>query len=100
MLNSDSQEYALFTAHLKTYNAVLKKSINIIKRQYYEACFCKFKDDIKKTWKTINEIINKTKKKKTFPDTFNDGENEITDKLEIANKFNTFFFFLQMLIPI
>ncbi len=40
--------YILLSAHLKTYNAVLKKSINIIKRQYYEACFCKFSDDIKK----------------------------------------------------
>ncbi len=78
---------------ITTYNAVLKKSINIIKRQCYEACFCKFMDGIKKAWKTINEILNKTKKKKTIPDTFIDGENEITDKLEIANKFNVFFFF-------
>ncbi len=91
MLNSESQEHACLSAHLKSYNVVLKKSINIIKRQYYEACFCKFKDDIKKTWKTINEILNKTKKKKTFPDTFFDGEDQITDKLEIANKFNVFF---------
>ncbi len=91
MLNSESREHALLRAHLQTYNAVLKKSINIIKRQYYEACFCKFSDDIKKTWKTINEILNKTKNKKTFPDTFFDDEDQITDNLEIANKFDVFF---------
>ncbi len=46
---------------------------------------------LKKTWKTIIEILNKTKKKKSFPDTFFDDEDQITDKLEIANKFNVFF---------
>ncbi len=92
MLNSKSQEYALLRAHLKTYNAVFKKSINIIKRQYYEACLCKFKDDIKITWKTINEILNKTKKKKIFSRYFFfESEDQITDKLVIANKFNVFF---------
>ncbi len=29
MLTSESQEYILLSAHLKTYNAVLKKSITI-----------------------------------------------------------------------
>ncbi len=61
MLNSYSQEYALLGVHRKSYNAFLKKSINIIKRQYYEACVCKFKDDIKQNCKTINEILNKQK---------------------------------------
>ncbi len=81
-----------FNAHLKTYNAVLKKSITIIKRQYCEACFCKFNDNVKITWKTINEILNKTKKEKIPADTFCDGEDQITGKLEITNKFNVFFY--------
>ncbi len=37
MLNSESQERAFLSVHLKSYNAVLKKSIDIIKRQYYKA---------------------------------------------------------------
>ncbi len=48
MLTSVSQEHALLGVHQKTYNAVLKKIINIIKRQYYETCFCIFNDNIKK----------------------------------------------------
>ncbi len=33
---------------------------------YYEACFKKCKNDMKKIWKTIGEVINKTKKGKYF----------------------------------
>ncbi len=37
---------------------------------YYEACFKKYENDMKKIWKTIGEELNKTKKKKVFPDLF------------------------------
>ncbi len=40
----------------------------------------------------INDILCKTKKKKSFPSFFQDEDNKIiTDKTQIANKFNTFF---------
>ncbi len=42
-------------------------------------------------WKTINEVLNKTRKKKTFPEYFKNGDKQISDKLEIANCFNSFF---------
>ncbi len=58
---------------------------------YYEACFIKYKHDMRKTWQTINEVLNKTRKKKIFPEYFKHENEEITDKLEIANKFNSFF---------
>ncbi len=50
------------------------------------------KTDMKKTWKTISEVLNKTKNKKHFPELFQD-ENclKMTEKLEIANTFNDFF---------
>ena len=80
------------TARLsKHYNRLLKICIRYLKREYYKVSFLKFKDDIRNTWKTINDILHKTKKRKIFPDVFNDGEDKITDKKEIANKFNTFF---------
>ncbi len=40
---------------------------------------------------TINEVLCKTKKKKIFPDLFKGGNEQITDKLEIANRFNAYF---------
>ncbi len=44
------------------------------------------------TWKTINDILNQTKKKHTFPRFFRDEDNNIiTGKMQIANKFNNCF---------
>ncbi len=47
--------------NLETYNIILKRSIRLKKKLYYEACFKKYKNDMKKTWKTISEVLNKTK---------------------------------------
>ena len=92
MTNPDSEQYYIQVANLKTFNSILKKSIREAKKNYYNNLFMKFKCDIKGTWKTINDILNRTKKKNTFPSFFRDEENNIiTDKLQISNKFNTFF---------
>ncbi len=61
------------------------------KKHYYEVLFIKFKDDIWGTWKTINAILNKSKKKKSFTNFFKDGDAFLTDQTEITNKFNIFF---------
>ncbi len=87
----NSSNYETLKINLKTYNGILKTIIRMAQVKYYEAIFSKFKGDIRGTWKTINDILNRTKKKKTFPQFFKDGENIISDKLTIANKFNTFF---------
>jgi exonuclease III len=39
--------------NLRTYNRILKKLIREAKKQYYQSCFDKYKNDIKKTWDTI-----------------------------------------------
>ncbi len=50
------------------------------------------KNDMKKTWKIISDVLNKTKKKKHFPQFFQDENDlKITEKLEIGNTFNDFF---------
>ncbi len=36
---------------------------------------------MRKTWQTINEVLNKTRKKKTFPKYFKIYNEHITDKL-------------------
>ena len=91
MTDSNSIQYAIQKTNLNTYNYILKKSIRIVKKNYYETLFSKFKDDIKGTWKTINDILNKTKRKKNISKFFKDGNNVITNKLVIADKFNSFF---------
>ncbi len=54
-------------------------------------CFQKFKGDVRKTWKEISDTLNKTEKKRTFPNSFYYGEEVITEKLEVYNKFNLLF---------
>ena len=77
--------------NLSTYNTILKRSIRKAKKDYYESCFTRYENDIKKTWMTINELLSKTKKKKHFPEYFSDNGQLISDKVTIANKFNQFF---------
>ena len=77
--------------NLKTYNVILKRSFRIAKQLYFETCFNQFKFDIKNTWKTINEILSKSKNNKSFPTYFKESNSIMTDKLEILNKFNAFF---------
>ena len=51
----------------------------------------KCKNDIRKTWKLINDILSKPKKQPSQK-SFKEGENIINDKVEIAHKFNNFFY--------
>ena len=86
-----SVDYENLKVNLRTYNSIIKQSIKTLKLRYYESCFRKYKTDMKKTWQTINTIVQKKKKGLSFPNYFMDGTKVITDKLEIANKFNLFF---------
>ncbi len=90
MTDPVSPEYATMQTNLKTYNNILKNSIQALKKCYYETLFNKFKNDIRGTWKTINSI-NKTNRKKKIPQLFTDNEKIKTNTIAIANKFNTFF---------
>lgn len=91
MTDPQTPEFDTQKVNLKTCNTILKKSIRLAKKLYYASIFLKYKNDMKGTWKTISEILNKTKRKKSFPCYFRDGEHFITDQQEIANRFNIFF---------
>lgn len=89
--NTSSPQYQIIKTNLKTFNNILKKTIRFTKKAYYETLFNKYNGDMKGTWKTINSILSRTKRKKTFPQFFKDGNNIITSKLAIVNHFNSFF---------
>ncbi len=91
MTDPISVDFASLQINLNTYNKILKNSIRLAKRSYYEKIFAKFKNGIRATWKTINGILNRTKRKKSFPCFFRDCNNIISNKMNIANKFNSFF---------
>ena len=60
------------------------------KAEYYNLEFNKSKNDIKKTWETIADVMSKSKIQNKFPAHFNINEKQLTDKKEIADKFNSF----------
>ena len=61
--NPSSPHYNTLSINLKTYNLILKKSIMSAKQMYYESCFNRYGNDIRGTWKTINEILTNNQKK-------------------------------------
>ena len=89
--NRNSLEYNTLETNLRTYQAILRKNIRIAKMNYYGNTFEKYANDIKNTWKKINEVLNKCSNKKEFPDYFIIDDTKTQDKSNIANSFNTYF---------
>ena len=83
--------YDTININLKTYNGIRKTSIRAAKQAYFELCFKRLKNDINNTWKTINDILSKTKIQNKSPTVIVENGVTHTDKLNIANKFNQFF---------
>ena len=90
-LNSGSELHDSVSVNLKSYNKILKKLIRQTKIKYYSDQFDKNKSNIRHTWSTIKEILNKCKDKKDFPTFFTIKGENITDKTDISNSFNSFF---------
>ena len=62
----DSPEQNRMEYNLKTNNGYLNQCIRTAKREYYVHEFTKYKNDIRKTWDTLKDIMN-TKKSKLDP---------------------------------
>ena len=89
--NPGSAVHINLHTNLKTYNAILKRSIKLAKQNYYHARFEKCKHDIKNTWHTIKEILNRNSQKSAFPQHFQIEGTLEADKKIIAEKFNEYF---------
>ena len=83
--------HSTFKQNLKVYNCMLKKTIRNAKKKYYFEKFHEFKKDIRKTWKTINEIICRTQNKTKLPEFFMINQRKISNPQCIANEFNKYF---------
>jgi hypothetical protein len=83
-------KYDVLKTNLQTYKKILKKSIVQAKKLYYQNRFDTCNNNIRQTWQTIKEILNKTKRKE-LPKYFKIEQRETDDKTEIANHFNSYF---------
>ena len=61
------------------------------KKSYYQDQLFRYKDNIKKTWGVIKEVIGKSKVRLNFPNRVIVKNKEVTNKLLIAENFNEFF---------
>ena len=59
--------------------------------QYFDRIFTAYQSDMKKTWRTINETLNRNKKNGDLPTTIFHDDVQLSDAKEIATTFNTYF---------
>ena len=83
--------YEMFSVNFKTYTKILRQMINSAKKMYYQNCFDKFKFDLKKTWSTINGMLNRNENRKDFPKYFEIYGLPASNEKRIANEFNKYF---------
>ena len=75
----------------KTYKNKLNHLIRIAKCQHYDTKLESAKNDLRTTWKLLNEVINKRKSKSPLPSSFQSEGKTITDPVEIADRFCKYF---------
>ena len=83
--------YFSIKAHFRRYENMLKSLIKQTKKDFLENQFNKFKNDMKNTWRTIKDILNKNKSVKKNQIIFCKNGELIEGDLKIANEFNKFF---------
>jgi hypothetical protein len=84
-LNSNQKEKRLYKQFLNSSNPqqeacykLYKNKLNH-KHNYYDSKFIMAKNNLKETWKLINEVINKQKSRLSMPQSFNSNGRSITD---------------------
>ena len=55
----NSLDYQVIKTNLSTYSTILKKSKLNAKKNYFESIFKKYKNNTRKTWSTINDILSR-----------------------------------------
>ena len=75
----------------KSYKNKLNHSLRTAKRLYYEKKLNNVQSNTRATWKVLNEILNRSKRNSNRCSTFKADDREVTDPVEIANKFVVIF---------
>ena len=77
--------------NLRVYKNILNGATRKAKYIHYAHLFDLYKTNMRKTWETIKQVLNKNHKQFEFPSTFTINGINISDKKEIAQQFNNFF---------
>ena len=90
-VDPDSIEYSNALTNLKSYNRILNRSIRKAKFSYYNNLLSAHKNDSKKTWQTLKNIMKLSKNINDFPKFFMIDNNKISNADAIAEHFNKYF---------
>ena len=102
LLNACKKKNQLYKIYVKTkskkmldnykrYKNKLTSITRVEEKKYYTVSLSKCTNNVKATWKILNNIITKKNSVNLFPDKFYENGVEITNKIDIANGFNKFF---------
>ena len=86
-----SQLYETLKIKFQKYSSEVDKLIRLAKIDFYQKEFNKFTGDVKKTWKTINSILNRNRRVNNFPSHILSENRKITNKQEIVDVLNDYF---------
>ena len=89
--DSNAFEYSALDNNLCIYKTILRKCIRLAKANYYANRLEQHKSDMRRTWSTINDILNKDRQRKVLPSYILVKAEIIVSPVEIANQFNNFF---------
>ena len=88
MTNPLIPQYNILKTNLNTYSAILKRNIRLAKLCIILICSINKKNDSKKTWKQINDLISSRNQYKQH-NNFKTNDSILTDHTDIANNFNS-----------
>ena len=102
LLNSRKRKQLVYTRKLcrptlhsiqqfKDFSNLYKTLCRAAKRNYYSAKIEKYKNESKKTWETLREVLGNVKDKSKTPEHFIENGNIIQGDFNIASEFNKFF---------
>ena len=77
--------------NFKLYNTIYNKIRRAAKTLFYDKQFKRFTKDSKQTWSVIRQLLGTKTDKNQIPTYFQSNSQIISDYIEIANGFNTFF---------
>ena len=90
--SKDSTDYPVLLSNFKVYKTIIRRSIMHAKRHYYRNEYNRYSTNMKKTWQTVNETLNRRKENRDFPQEFKLANGDtISETKQIANAFHDFF---------
>ena len=89
-MDENHPDFTIEKAKLKEYCKRYRNLKNKIKRDYYNNLFNRHKNDIKKTWESINQVLGRNLNKSNYPESFKIN-GEAVNIENAVHHFNNFF---------